>query len=196
MNEIKLRSRLVTAADASSMGIRRRKRGGAFERARSLIEKLKARRPLEDSTCWLFLFPTACGQLNYVARTEIAAARSFSIPARSPRSMMQSIAASSTSQHWAIRWFVGETCEKPTAYRRAHCKSTIRLSIAAGNAFLHGHDRAVCGLSYRSLVSLWLLGHPSKAASRTRINRLVMRGELRHAATLADALWFASANSD
>jgi predicted ATPase len=88
---------------------------------------------------------------------------------------------------WPIGWFRGDFIDA-----EMHADAGLNL-YDEGRHVRHrllyiGHDPAVCALSIRAVLQ-WLLGRPMQG-SRSESEAIALARRLRHAPSLAHALWF------
>jgi predicted ATPase len=156
--------------------------GAVFERAGDVARQLKSSVDLAPPLGGLWVFHLHRGQF---ARAEDISAELFRIAREldDPEVLLQA-----RHSAWAVRFVRGVLAE-------------AREHIDAGLAFyderrherhryLYGeHDPGVCALGHAAVVE-WLLGHPERAIRLEReVSGLARR--LRHAPSLAQALWLA-----
>ena len=154
--------------------------GAAFERAESLARTLESSVDLAPPLAGLWLFHFARGQLS---RAEEITNELFNVA----RNLNDSdILLQAHHCAWPIRWFRGDFKEA-----KSHADAGLNLYDEVRHArhrFLYlGHDPAACALSIKA-ISQSLLGHPMQG-SRSERDAIVLARRLRHAPSLAHALW-------
>jgi predicted ATPase len=88
---------------------------------------------------------------------------------------------------WPIQFFRGEISDA-TAHADAGLSLYDETRHARHRFLYHGHDPAVCALSFKAGLQ-WLLGHPAQAL-RLEKEAIDLARRLQHAPSLAHALWF------
>jgi tetratricopeptide (TPR) repeat protein len=155
--------------------------GTAFERAERLARERESSTDLAPPLAGLWLFHLARGQFS---RAEEITKELFNVAhtLHDPDILLQAHHCA-----WPIHWFRGALTDA-----KAHADAGMGLYDEARHArhrFLYlGHDPAVCALSINSVVQ-WLLGHPMQGV-RLEHDAIDLARRLRHAPSLAHALWF------
>jgi predicted ATPase len=153
----------------------------SFERAVDLAREVESSADLAPPLAGLWLFRTARGQFS---RAEEITDELFKIARNlaDPGILLQAHHSA-----WPIRWFVGALTDA-----NLHIDAAMQLYDEVRHAtqrfFYHGHDPAVCGLSIKAVLQ-WLLGHPTQGIHTER-DAIDLARRLRHAPSLAHALWF------
>ena len=155
--------------------------GSAFERAEFLARQLDTSVDLAPPLVGLWLFHTARGQF---CRAEEINSEIFNVARdlSDPDILLQAHHCA-----WPIKWFRGDFIDAET-----HADAGLSL-YDEGRHVRHrllyiGHDPAVCALSIRAVLQ-WLLGRPMQG-SRSESEAIALARRLRHAPSLAHALWF------
>jgi class 3 adenylate cyclase/tetratricopeptide (TPR) repeat protein len=155
--------------------------GVVFERAEDLARQLENSVDLAPPLAGLWLFHIARGQFsraNEITNELFNVARTLDDP---------DILLQAHHCAWPIRWFRGEIRDA-----KAHTDAGLKLYDEARHArhrFLyHGHDPAVCALSFTSILQ-WLLGYPTQGVQLER-DAIDLARRLQHAPSLAHALMF------
>ena len=155
--------------------------GSAFERAEFLARQLDTSVDLAPPLVGLWLFHTARGQF---CRAEEITSEIFNVARdlSDPDILLQAHHCA-----WPIKWFRGDFIDAET-----HADAGLSL-YDEGRHVRHrllyiGHDPAVCALSIRAVLQ-WLLGRPMQG-SRSESEAIALARRLRHAPSLAHALWF------
>ena len=155
--------------------------GAAFERAGEVARRLERSADLAPPLVGLWLFHVARGQFD---RAETISDELFEIAREheAPEILLQAHHAA-----WPTRWLRGRF---PAA--ASHIASGMALYDEGRHdqhRFIYlGHDPAVCGLAIGAPVH-WLLGRFEEALDLER-RALELARRLRHAPSLAHALWF------
>jgi class 3 adenylate cyclase len=155
--------------------------GVVFESAENLARQLENSVDLAPPLAGLWLFHTARGRFSRASKITnelFNLARTLDDP---------DILLQAHHCAWPIRWFRGEIRDA-----KAHTDAGLKLYDEGRHArhrFLYlGHDPAVCALSIASILQ-WLSGYPSQGVQLER-DAIDLARRLRHAPSLAHALWF------
>jgi predicted ATPase len=155
--------------------------GVVFERAGDLARQLESSIDLAPPLAGLWQFHLARGQFS---RADEMTNELFNV-ARAlddPDILLQAHHCA-----WPVQWLRGEIRDA-----KAHIDAGLSLydeTRHARHRFLyHGHDPAVCALSFKALLQ-WLLGYPTQAL-RLESEAIDSARRLQHAPSLAHALWF------